>query len=57
MTPVIVLVSGIFAVAAVIGLIDLFVHAVCAGARSLRSPHDLEAQEPRNLTPAQGITA
>lgn len=56
MTPVIILVSGIFAVAAVIGVIDLFVHAVCAGARSLRSPHDLEAQEPRPAPP-QGITA
>lgn len=57
MTPVIILVSGIFAVAAVIGVIDLFVHAVCAGARSLRSPHDLEAQEPRPAPPPQSITA
>ena len=48
-TLVIIMISGIFAVAAIIGLIDLFVHLVCRSARSLRSD---VAQRP-----AQGITA
>jgi hypothetical protein len=58
MTPVIILICGIFAVAAFIGVIDLFVHAVCWSAQSLRTPEALndrrgEAAQP----PAHGITA
>ena len=44
-TFVIVLTSGIFALAAVIGLIDMLVHLVCKGAQALRTPDALHEQE------------
>jgi|GEM_PF-7113404 len=57
-TLVIVITSGIFALAAIIGLIDLFVHLVCRSARSLRTPDALQDRrsEPRQR-PSHGMTA
>jgi len=57
-TLVIVITSGIFAVAAIVGLIDLFVHLVCRIARSLRTPDALQDRrsEPRQR-PSHGMTA
>lgn len=58
MTPLIVLVCGVFAVAAIIGVIDLFVHAVCWSARSLRTPEALSERRGEAVQPpAHGITA
>jgi hypothetical protein len=58
MTPIIILVSAIFALAAIIGLIDLFVHAVCWSAQSLRTPQALEERRGDAVqSPAHGITA
>jgi hypothetical protein len=58
MTPVIVLICGIFAVAAFIGVIDLFVHAVCWSAQSLRTPEALsDRRNEAAQAPAHGITA
>lgn len=57
MTPIIILMSGIFAVLAVIGLIDLFVHAVCWSAKSLRTPEALSDRRAEAVQPAHGITA
>jgi hypothetical protein len=57
-TLVIIMISGIFAVAAIIGLIDLFVHLVCRSARSLRTPDALrDRSSDVAQRPAQGITA
>jgi len=57
-TLVIIMTSGIFAVAAVIGLIDLFVHLVCWSARSLRTPEALRDRASEVAQrPAQGIAA
>lgn len=57
-TLVIILTSGIFAVAAVIGLIDLFVHLVCWSARSLRTPEALQEHRGQALQgPTHGMTA
>jgi hypothetical protein len=57
-TLVIIMTSGIFAVAAVIGLIDLFVHLVCWSARSLRMPEALRDRSSEVAQrPAQGIAA
>ncbi len=54
----IIMTSGIFAVAAIIGLIDLFVHLVCWSARSLRTPDALRERSNDEIQrPAQGITA
>lgn len=57
-TLVIVITSGIFAVAAIIGLVDLFVHLVCWSARSLRTPGALEeCQSEPHQGPSHGMTA
>lgn len=57
-TIFIIMTCGIFAVAAVIGLIDLFVHMVCWSAKSLRTPEALgERRGEPNHRPAHGITA
>lgn len=57
-TFVIVLTSGIFALAAVIGLIDLFVHLVCKSAQALRTPGALiEPDKVVVQTPVQSRTA
>jgi len=58
MSLVIVFSCGIFALAAVIGVLDLLVHLVCKGARALRTPDALkpDPSEPAQ-PPAQGITA
>lgn len=57
-TLVIVITSGIFAVAAIIGLIDLFVHVICHSARSLRTPDALQERRSEAVQrPAHGITA
>ncbi len=57
-TLVIIMTSGIFALAAVIGLIDLFVHLVCWSARSLRTPEALRERSGEVAQrPAQGIAA
>lgn len=50
-TFVIILTSGIFALAAVIGLIDLLVHVVCKSAQALRTP-DALIEHPAAATPA-----
>lgn len=55
---VIILTSGIFAIAAFIGLVDLFVHLVSWSARSLRTPDALQEHQGEALQrPAHGITA
>lgn len=58
MTPVIILVSAMFALVAIIGVIDLFVHAVCWSAKSLRTPEALsERRSDAVQPPAHGIAA
>jgi hypothetical protein len=58
MTPAIVLISGLFSLLAVIGLIDLFVHLVCWSARSLRTPMALiEPRDEAAQGSAQGMIA
>ena len=55
---VIILTSGIFAVAAFIGLVDLFVHLICWSARSLRTPDALQERRGETIQrPAHGMTA
>jgi hypothetical protein len=57
-TIFIIMTSGIFALAAVVGLIDLFVHLVCWSARSLRTPTALKEQRDTAIQrPAQGMAA
>ena len=57
-TFVIVLTSGIFALAAVIGLIDLLVHVVCKSAQALRTPDALVERPPATTSAsAHGVTA
>ncbi|PTS90320.1 MULTISPECIES: hypothetical protein [unclassified Caulobacter] len=60
MSLVVVLSCGIFALAAVIGVLDLLVHLICKGARALRTPNALKPEGrdfPVDQPPAQGITA
>lgn len=55
---VIILTSGLFALVALIGVLDLLVHLVCKGAKSLRAPRALNTPEsPARQPPEQGITA
>lgn len=55
---VIILTGGIFAIAAFIGLVDLFVHLICWSARSLRTPDALQERGNEAVQrPAHGMTA
>jgi len=55
---VIILTSGLFALVALIGVLDLLVHLACEGAKALRAPRALTASEsPALQPPAQGMTA
>jgi hypothetical protein len=55
---VIIITSGLFALVALIGVLDLAVHLVCRTARALRTPEALEVrQSPVAQPPAQGIAA
>ncbi|WP_297506265.1 hypothetical protein [uncultured Caulobacter sp.] len=50
----ILLISGVFVLAAMVGLADAFVHFICWGASRLTARGDAEGRAQR---PAQGITA
>lgn len=57
-TFVIIMTCGVFALAAVVGLIDLFVHLICWSARSLRTPTALgDRRDEVAQSSAQGMTA
>jgi hypothetical protein len=55
---VIIVISGLFALVALIGVLDLLVHLVCKGAQTLFVPRALKTPEsPARQPPEQGITA
>ena len=55
---VIIITSGIFALIALVGVLDLAVHLVCKGARALRTPETLQARDSSAAQPpTQGIAA
>lgn len=55
---VIIITSGLFALIALVGVLDLAVHMACKGARALRTPDALKMrQDPATQPPAQGIAA
>ncbi|MBU4435901.1 MAG: hypothetical protein KKC14_15990 [Alphaproteobacteria bacterium] len=54
----IIMTCGVFALAATVGVIDLFVHLICWSARSLRTPAALGDRRDEVVQgSAQGMTA